>query len=85
MLHPYIKYLHIKDALADGKVVPAGKGIGKLPFIVGEFAKQGGQAMTIEPHLMLTDDPKVSGYPTKDAAFDAACDAAKTVLSELGI
>lgn len=85
MLHPYIKYLHIKDALADGKVVPAGRGIGKLPFIVGEFAKQGGQAMTIEPHLMLTDDPKVSGYPTKDAAFDAACDAAKAVLSELGV
>ena len=47
--------------------------------------KQGGQAMTIEPHLMLTDDPKVSGYPTKDAAFDAACDAAKAVLSELGV
>lgn len=26
MLKPYVKYLHIKDALADGSVVPAGKG-----------------------------------------------------------
>lgn len=83
LLHPYIKYLHIKDAREDGTVVPAGAGIGQLPFILGEFARQGGQAMTVEPHLMLKDDPAISGYPTKDAAFDAACSATKTLLSAM--
>lgn len=31
-LSPYVEYLHIKDALSDGTVVPAGKGIGRIPI-----------------------------------------------------
>ncbi len=92
MLAPYIKYLHIKDALADGMVVPAGKGIGNLPYILSEFKKQGGNELTIEPHLTVFKglaDLERKGeetktglyqYPDSNTAFDAACDALKKIL-----
>jgi len=53
MLHPYIKYLHIKDAKENGMVVPAGAGIGNLREIVNKFRAQGGENVTIEPHLTV--------------------------------
>ncbi len=92
MLAPYIKYLHIKDALADGTVVPAGKGIGNLPYILEGFKKQGGNALTLEPHLKVfkglaelerADEATKTGlyqYPDSNAAFDAACNAIKELL-----
>ncbi len=95
MLKPYIKYMHIKDALADGRVVPAGAGIGNLPAIVREFIAMGGREFTIEPHLTVFkglagleregEKSKVGeySYPDSDAAFDAACNAFKNVLGEL--
>lgn len=92
-LKDYIYYLHIKDALPDGKVVPAGKGNGNVAYVVKEFLAKGGNAMTIEPHLKVFDglkelenpgDTSVVGqqylYPTSDAAFDAACNALKDIL-----
>lgn len=94
MLHGYVKYLHIKDALADGSVVPAGNGEGHLPEILKAFTAQGGDHVTIEPHLAIFDGLKnleQEGntseigrfvYPSNDAAFDAACQALKTVLAE---
>lgn len=51
MLKPYIKYLHIKDAVADGTVVAAGKGIGNLEYIVNDYLAGVGKVMTLEPHL----------------------------------
>ncbi len=51
MLNPYVKYLHIKDAAADGNVVPAGQGVGNIPHILNEYRLQGGFAVTLEPHL----------------------------------
>ncbi len=92
-LKDYIYYLHIKDALPDGKVVPAGMGNGNVAYVVKEFLAKGGSAMTIEPHLKVFDglkelenpgDTSVVGqqylYPSTDAAFDAACDALKGIL-----
>lgn len=96
MLKPFIKYMHVKDALADGKVVPAGRGIGNLARIVPEYLAMGGHAFTIEPHLSVFDG--LSGleregqtsdvgtqytYPTTDAAFDAACQAFQQLLGEV--
>lgn len=52
-LKPYIKYMHIKDALADGSVVPAGKGDGNIRAIVKDFIADGGRAFTMEPHLTV--------------------------------
>lgn len=95
MLKSFIKYMHVKDALADGKVVPAGRGIGNLARIVPEYLAMGGHAFTIEPHLSVFDG--LSGleregqtsdvgtqytYPTTDAAFDAACQAFQQLLGE---
>lgn len=92
MLAPYIKYLHIKDALADGNVVPAGHGIGNLKEIIADFRKNGGNALSVEPHLTVFDglakleengDVSKVGkfvYPSPSAAFDAACNALKELL-----
>ncbi len=91
LLKPYVKYLHIKDALEDGTVVPAGMGRGNLGRILSQYADFG-DAVTIEPHLAVFDGLKVLeregetrtvgsfAYPSNDAAFDAACRAFKQLL-----
>ncbi len=91
-LQPYIKYLHVKDALADGRVVPAGKGVGNLEYI---FKSYKGSAVTLEPHLMefngLTsleqaEDKSLVGklirYSSEEEAFKAAADALKDILNK---
>lgn len=92
MLQSYIKYLHIKDALLDGKVVPAGKGAGNVPAIVASYLAKGGNALTIEPHLAVFkglaeleregDTSQVGEYvyANNNEAFDAACQALKQIL-----
>lgn len=94
-LAPYIKYMHIKDALSDGSVVPAGHGEGHVAEILADFIKGGGTAVTIEPHLAVFDGLSKlerSGeesnvgkyvYPSNDAAFDAACNALKEILCQI--
>ena len=42
-LAPYVNYMHIKDALKDKRVVPAGMGIGNVEKIVKAYAAQGGE------------------------------------------
>lgn len=87
LLSPYVEYLHIKDALADGSVVPAGKGIGNLAFLLENYR---GEVLTVEPHLSVFSgfekleahnaaSEKSGGaqekkyiYPSSRAAFDAA-------------
>lgn len=91
MLRGYTEYLHIKDAVSEGTVVPAGKGIGNLPYIIGEYLKAGGDVMTLEPHLFeftglaaLENGASVkfgiSAYRNNDEAFDAAVSALKNIL-----
>lgn len=92
LLKPYVRYMHIKDAMPDGSVVPAGSGAGNVPFIVGQYLAQGGEAFTLEPHLKVFDGLKaleedgntsVVGrvvYPDADTAFDVACNALKDIL-----
>ena len=92
MLRPYTKYLHIKDVRLDGKIVPAGEGDGNISVILKEYLKQGGTAVTVEPHLAVFDGLaglEQSGntsevgsytYASSDAAFDAACEALKKIL-----
>lgn len=95
MLKPYVKYLHIKDALKDGSVVPAGKGIGNVEYILNDFMKAGGECVTIEPHLAVFDglknlekdgDTSVIGeaytYESNEAAFAAAVNALKDIGAE---
>ena len=92
LLRQRIKYLHIKDALADGRVVPSGCGIGHVREILNEYRAMGGDAVTVEPHLSVFDglqgleqagqrtEMGAYTYPSGDAAFDAACGALKRLL-----
>lgn len=96
LLKDKIKYLHIKDALADGRVVPAGCGIGHVAEIVKSYIAQGGTAMTLEPHLTVfkglseleqegerSQVGEAYTYPNSNAAFDAASNAIKEILQQI--
>ncbi len=91
-LKPYTEYLHIKDAVSDGTVVPAGMGLGNVPEITEDYLARGGEVMTLEPHLFaftglsaLENGASVrfgfSPYRNNDEAFDAAVFALKNILS----
>lgn len=89
-LSPYIYYCHIKDCRADGGIVPAGKGEGRIPELIRLYAELGGEVLTLEPHLAvfsglneLENGQKSEVedcYPTQRAAFDAAAQALKECL-----
>jgi sugar phosphate isomerase/epimerase len=52
MLAPYIEYVHIKDAQADGVVVPAGFGAGGLFEVLSALAAENYEGfLSLEPHL----------------------------------
>ena len=89
LLSPYVEYMHIKDAKSDGMVVPAGKGMGNIPFLLSQYK---GEILTIEPHLTVFEgfDDLETGektsmeefrYPSPRAAFDAAVKALKELIS----
>lgn len=92
MLGEHIKYMHIKDAMEDGSVVPPGYGIGNIKEIAHKYISNGGKAFTIEPHLAVFDGlagleregdkSNVSEftYKSNDEAFDTACAAFKNVM-----
>ncbi len=94
-LSPYVNYMHIKDALASGQVVPAGSGIGNLKYLIGEYAKMGGEVLTLEPHLMefyglseLENGESMAKKPVftdTNVAFDAGANALKALLDELNL
>ncbi len=89
LLSPYVEYLHIKDALTDGSVVLAGKGIGNIPYIL---KKNCGEVLTVEPHLSVFNglDKLEQGktevrkycYPDPRTAFGAAVNALKEIMEE---
>lgn len=87
MLAPYIEYMHIKDALPDGLVVPPGKGVGNLKYLLENYK---GKVLSVEPHLTkfvgfdaLEGGEKTQlgfSYPNNRAAFDAAVAALKELI-----
>ena len=50
-ISPYLYYMHIKDCAPDGRVVPPGDGVGKIPVLLSRYARMGGGVITLEPHL----------------------------------
>ena len=95
LLGKHIYYMHIKDALLEnGAVVPSGCGDGSVHQIIaclGQRAKD--MLLTVEPHLTVFDglknlqDEEVKHaytYPDSRAAFRAACDAIKGILTSQG-
>ena len=94
-LREYVDYVHIKDALADGTVVPAGEGLGNIKEILTDYVSIGGSVMTLEPHLKVFSGLSelengesvktgVTVYRSNDEAFDAACSALKNILTDIG-
>lgn len=52
MLKDHIEYMHIKDALWDGTVVPAGHGEGNVEYILTKLSKiDYAGFLSLEPHL----------------------------------
>ncbi|MBR5124130.1 MAG: sugar phosphate isomerase/epimerase [Clostridia bacterium] len=94
MLAPYVEYGHIKDAASDGHIVPPGDGIGHLSEYLPLFAAQGGEVLTLEPHLAEfvglkalegeQDRSEVGGlnFENNRAAFDHAVMKLKTILQQ---
>ncbi len=92
LLGSRVYYMHIKDAMADGTVVPAGEGIGYLPEILADYKARGGETVTVEPHLRVFDGLQgleqgtqrsavpAGVYATADEAFDAACGALRKLI-----
>lgn len=89
LIAPYVKYMHIKDALPDGSVVPAGKGSGNLPELIKSYKSKGGNVLSIEPHLAvfsglekLENNQRIEtyAYNSQRAAFDAAVTALKLLF-----
>ena len=79
LLRDQIVYLHIKDGrFADGKVVPAGQGDGKIKEILQALKEEGFEGfLSIEPHL-------VNNMPgAGPELFTVAVEALREVLAEL--
>ena len=95
MLAPYVEYMHIKDALPNGKVVPPGQGVGNVPQLIAKYAIQGGQVLSLEPHLYAfvglknleqAGDESVVGtmsFATSEEAFDYAVNNLKNIVEGL--
>ncbi len=92
-LAPYIEYMHAKDARTDGANVLLGDGAGKLPLILRKYAENGGEVVTLEPHLKkftgldkLENGRKVAhgsySFATLGEAFDAAAERLKQLIYE---
>lgn len=92
-LHTFVDYIHIKDALRDGSIVPAGNGEGNVLSIIASYLTQGGEFITCEPHLQsfsgLSD--LEHGEKTKiadcslsnDEAFDLGVSSTKAIIEKI--
>ena len=96
LLGEYVKYVHIKDCLKDGSIVPAGLGDGNISYIAKKYLANGGRNFTMEPHLTVfsglealenegntSDIGNKYTFANSNEAFDSACTAFKKVLSEI--
>ncbi len=80
-LLPHLETVHIKDAREDGKVVPAGEGVGQVRETLIWLRDQGwGGVLSIEPHLQFAGD---RGGFSGTESFGIAARAIKGILEEL--
>ncbi len=92
LLHDRITYMHIKDALKeDGAVVTAGHGDGNVAEILKRLdsERQNEVILSLEPHLTVFEGLEAlqketvthhESYPSRKAAFHAACSALRTII-----
>lgn len=91
-LGKYIEYMHIKDSLADGKIVPAGMGEGNVELVLKTLLDQGYAGfISLEPHLGsfegLADlelDDKMEKLPKGgEGTFTVAYNALNEILNKI--
>jgi len=92
MLKKHVVYMHIKDALENGDVVPAGYGLGDFKAILGELKADGYKGfLSFEPHLgsfkglenLELDDKMTELEGSTPEKFTLAYDALKKVIESL--
>ncbi|MEI7575423.1 MAG: TIM barrel protein [Armatimonadota bacterium] len=80
-LLPHLETVHIKDAREDGKVVPAGEGVGQVRETLVWLKQQSWEGvLSIEPHLQFAGD---RGGFSGTESFGIASRAIKGILEEL--
>ena len=93
-LKDYIKYFHIKDSLAYGAIVPAGKGEARIADILAAHKKYATSDffISLEPHLeTFSGLNKLVGkafenpykFDSPEAAFLAGLDALENILKAI--
>jgi len=92
MLKDSIIYMHIKDAKADGGVVPAGYGIGMVKEILSELHSKNYEGfLSIEPHLgnfagfsELEGGKTMSSGSSNPEKFTLAYESLTKIIKEIG-
>jgi sugar phosphate isomerase/epimerase len=80
-VQPWLAYVHVKDALADGQVVAAGEGIARWPELLDRLRADGYDGFfSLEPHLAAAG--RFSGFSGPDL-FHHAAHALQTLLGEM--
>ena len=81
-LHPWLAYMHVKDALPDGSVVAAGEGATRWPDLLQRLRADGYDGFfSLEPHLAAAG--QFSGFSGPDLLAKAA-QALLGMLNEMG-
>lgn len=80
-LRPWLRYVHVKDARADGSVVAAGEGVSRWPELLARLHQDGYDGFfSLEPHLASAG--KYQGFSGLDL-FHTASQALQHMLDEL--
>lgn len=93
LLKPYVRYVHIKDAVwAEKRVVPAGYGDGHVKEILSDLAAEGwGGFLSLEPHLtdftglssLELDKKERDGNLDGKGAWKLALDSLRSILAQI--
>jgi len=81
-VRPWLEYVHVKDARADGSVVAAGEGVTHWPELLQRLRVDGYDGfLSIEPHLALA--AQYRGFSGPDL-FRRASQALQHMLQAMG-
>jgi sugar phosphate isomerase/epimerase len=81
-LHPWLGYVHVKDALPDGRVVAAGEGVAHWPELLQRLRADGYDGfLSLEPHLAYAG--QFQGFSGADL-FAQAFQALQRLLQGMG-
>jgi len=81
-LHSWLRYVHVKDARADGSVVAAGEGMARWPDLLQRLREDGYDGFfSLEPHLAAAG--RFQGFSGPDL-FRRASQALQGMLQTMG-